>query len=138
MADIDADELRVMVEKLDRSLPNPSKAVYFEQYGGGPSEMKFIATRDGYLRLGVELLKAAIAAEIPGKPNAVDLDISELVHPQSAVDFDWFERRPDISTFPKEMEVGWSGRAIAAAIVGFLVLWSFAGCYGLVAFLTRK
>ena len=48
----------------------------------------------GFLRLGVELLKAAFAPTgHGGEPNAVEVDIDYLVTADSSINFDWCERK---------------------------------------------
>ncbi len=82
------------IRLLDSEVPREGAQVVFSQYGGGPDESKIVANQSGYLRLGVEFLKAASAPTgAGGDPNSIDLDLEYLVSDASSVSFDWFERR---------------------------------------------
>ena len=52
-------EIQETVRSLDSGISKDNARVLMKQYGGGPDESQIIATRNGFLRLGVELMKAA-------------------------------------------------------------------------------
>ena len=97
----DRDELADIVDQLDRRVPREGAWIELKQYGGGPDEGQVIGNREGYLRLGVEFLKAA-AAKAPNEPIAeaahpVSVDLEYLIDESSTINFDWFEicNRPE-------------------------------------------
>jgi hypothetical protein len=110
---------------LDDAVPRDNARVKFEQYGGGPDESHVIANREGYLRLGVEFLKAAYApAGIAHSRDAVPVDLDYLVTSDSTVDFDWFERRePDSAS---TLDAG-------SHVVPIIILGMFLSVIGLAA-----
>jgi hypothetical protein len=110
--------LQSTIAELDDAVPRAGARVKFEQYGGGPDESHVIANREGFLRLGVEFLKAAYApAGIAHSRDAVPVELNYLVSEDSTVNFDWFERRePDA---PAMLDAG--GYLIPVIIVGMFV-----------------
>jgi hypothetical protein len=89
--------------RLDAEVPRESGRVTLRQYGGGPDEGQVIANEAGYLRLGIELLKAAFAPTgHDGEPAAVEVDIAYLVTNNSSINFDWFERRELLEASPSQ------------------------------------
>jgi hypothetical protein len=85
-----------MVAELDAAVPREGARVHLSQYGGGPDESKVIGNQRGYLRLGVEFLRAAFAPPSPQSPEMIDVNIRYLLTDDSTVGFDWFERREDL------------------------------------------
>lgn len=119
-------EIHAIVGKLDRELPKDKAVVVMKMYGGGPDESQIIATRNGYLRLGVELLKAAIAAK---GDKGVPCDLSYLMHEDSDVGFDHFERPDEVKgnirqlgRAPKWVPMLFVGLFIIAAVLAFIGL----------------
>ena len=98
---MDKARIEQAIATLDREVPRDGARVKLRQYGGGPDEGQVIANEAGYLRLGVELLKAGLAPTLPGRdPYTVEADIQYLVTDDSDINFDLFERRdiPEQST----------------------------------------
>ena len=88
------DNIRRLVRELDVEVPREGAFVHLTQYGGGPDESSIIANQAGYLRLGVELMKAGLAPADTDAP-AVKLDLEGLLTPHSDLQFDWCERRAE-------------------------------------------
>src|SRR5436190_7629307 len=88
-----------LVAKFDTLVPRDGACVTLRQYGGGAGESRVIANRRGYLRLGIEFLKAAFAPA--NKEHAVKADIRYLLTEDSDVGFDWLERREDLPQSPR-------------------------------------
>ena len=109
--------IRRFISDLDAAVPREDARVLLTVYGGGPDESKMVGTERGYLRLGIEIMKAGLAPESPdaNDPAGLSPDIDSIVHPDSTVNFDWFERRdPGV---PIASESDSSGRVFAVAIV---------------------
>src|SRR5688572_15306493 len=58
---VDERKVQDAIAFLDEEVPRGHARVKLDQYGGGPDESRIIANKDGFLRLGVEFLKAAYA-----------------------------------------------------------------------------
>ena len=56
-----------------------------------------VANQQGYLRLGIELLQAAMAPPSPQSQEQIQLDLRYLLTDDSTIGFDWFERREDLA-----------------------------------------
>ena len=94
-------QIQETIDLLDSSIPREDARVKLHQYGGGPSEGQVIANETGFLRLGIEFLKAAYAMPDSNRePNAVNVDIDYLITEDSSINFDWFERRDLPSAAP--------------------------------------
>lgn len=112
---MDSEEIERIVQTLDAAVPRDGAHVRIEQLDSGPNETVVAANRTGYLRLGIELLKAAFAAERaptpedapaqeegrgeqptedPSKPAlaSIVVDLDYLLTPDSMVRFTGFER----------------------------------------------
>lgn len=100
---MDDKEIREIADKLDAQVPRENAAVRMEQYGG-PGENRIVANRLGYLRLGIEFLKAAIAQPMEveenkknDEPDEVDIDLDYMATEDSEITFEWFQRTEDLS-----------------------------------------
>jgi hypothetical protein len=85
--------VREMVWELDAIVPRDGAQVRMVQYGGGPDESRMVGTRRGYLRLGIELIKAALAKPVQAGGQGDDrlgVDLDYLTVPGSDVRFDEF------------------------------------------------
>ena len=134
--DMQQDELKTLVDSLDSKVPREGAQVRLRQYGGGPDESQFIANRSGYLRFGIELLKAAFAPVGERKnQDAIPVDLAYLITSDSNVGFDWFERREDLGPSSERESVGsWVlkitmilvfASVIGLALVGFVTVIQF-------------
>ncbi len=91
-------KIKKLIETLDSKIPRENATVKLVQYGGGPDESQIIANKAGYLRLGVELLKAAFAKQSDDSkdPNDIETSIDYLITDDSDISFDWFKRTEKI------------------------------------------
>lgn len=94
------DELNAIVNRLDQDICRNNAKVTIQKYGGDPDESFVVATPKGYLRLGVELLKAGLAPYVSPERATIDVDIEYLIDDESDVQFDYFERREDRTSKP--------------------------------------
>ena len=123
MSENNASAAEELVSRLDALVPRDGARVSLAQYGGGPDESRVIANQRGYLRLGIEFLKAAFAPH--EKQHLVKTDIRYLLTEDSDVSFDWFERREDL---PKHTAEESKRVSVIGTIVGFTVLALVASC----------
>ncbi len=120
MTETDLQRVSEIVAELDRTVSREGAKVQLKQYGGGPDESKIIATRLGYLRLGVEFLKAAFArCKSEKDPDAIDVDLKYLLTDDSTVGFDWFERRENIPI--SEEKKSWRRKVGSIVLVALFV-----------------
>ena len=103
-------EVAELVAQLDEQVAREDAVVKPEQYGGGPDESCIVANRAGYLRFGIEFLKAALAPPMnpDGKaPFDIEVDLDYLVSEDSTVNFIIFERREEFAT-PEQADNKWN------------------------------
>ena len=120
---MDRADIEPVIAALDAAIPKDDARVMIRQYGGGPDECTVVANERGYLRLGVEFLKAAYGPPVPGNNRAsVAVDLDYLLQ-DSEVGFDWFERRdPDA---PAPTVTDWrdfAGMALGMFLVGMFAV----------------
>jgi len=135
---MDSDELKNIINKLDKEVPKENAAVLIEQYGGGPDESQIFANTNGYLRLGIEFLKAAIAdiGSTETRENSIDVNLEYLEHPDSSIWFDYFERTEDL-VISREHKETLKERFIGGTIfIGVIVFIGFA-IYGFFSFIRQ-
>jgi hypothetical protein len=86
-------DVEAMVDQLNAMVPTDHAKVEMKVYGGGPDESQIIGTQRGYLRLGIEFMRAAFAPKSdPKRPDSIAVDLDDLISDDSDVSFDWFER----------------------------------------------
>jgi hypothetical protein len=115
-----------LIAKLDALVPRDGARVSLSQYGGGPDESRVVANRRGYLRLGIEFLRAAFAPH--EKQHLVKADIRYLLTDDSDVGFNWFERREDLpQATPESRRARIIGPIIGFGFLGLVVLCALVG-----------
>lgn len=80
MTSMDSQSIERLIRELDTIIPREGAHVRLEQLDGGPEESVVSANREGYLRLGVEFLKAGIAPE----PESTVVEEAPLAEPESS------------------------------------------------------
>ncbi len=134
---MDMDEIKRIVSDLDKAISKENAKVSLQKYGGDLTEAFIVATEHGYLRLGVEFLKAGFAPYVStqktlGKrPYAIDVELDYLITEDSDVHFDYFERTEDVII--KTYQESWVDRAIPVVILGAIVSILALAVVGLVA-----
>ncbi len=91
-------QVRELIENLDERVSKEGAYVKIIVYGGGLMDTKLVANRNGYLRLGIEFLKAAFAEKDYKQekfPNIIDIDLDYLLK-KSDVYIDWLERSEEM------------------------------------------
>lgn len=92
------EALSGLIDELDRGIPREGAKVQLFSDSDG-TEGGILGNRLGYLRLGVEMLKAATATQLhdsQSKLGNIDADVSYIVDPDSAFQFQWFARKEEI------------------------------------------
>ncbi len=94
MTEIEQAWIDDIVRELDRRSPRGGARVRLDQYGGGPNEGRIVANQAGFLRFGIELLKAGLVIYEPEKPQRipVSVDLKYLITDDSVIRFDEFIR----------------------------------------------
>ncbi len=130
------DKFKQLINELDESVSKDEAKVTFSQYGGDNSEAMIVGNQQGYLRLGIEFLKAAFApshSELAKKdPHAIDVNLDYLLTEDSDIQFDWFQRREDIPV-KEEASNGWSEKFVAWGCLGLIGLIFILASIGLKA-----
>lgn len=128
MDEKELNEIKNIVDGLDKRVSRDGARVQFDIYGGGSDEGRVQANQKGYLRLGIEFLKAAFAPppkDIRDPDNIVDVDIDYLTNKDAPIQFDWFERRDDIPEKYKSEKgnrIGLLGCSVVILAVVFLMV----------------
>jgi len=120
--EVDDDSIRQIIEALDAEVPKHGAQVLLHTYGGGPDECYCVANKQGYLRLGIEMLRAGYSES--DEDSLIDVDIEYLRVPGSTVKFDWFERRDPVPippTMTRGEIIGCLSFLVAFAIIGGVV-----------------
>lgn len=132
-----ADELKEIIDRLDEGVPRENARVSLQKYSDTSEQAFIVATENGYLRLGVEFLKAGIAPHVPpertegGRPHAIDVELDYLLTEDSDVRFDFFERSEEIKV--ETQEDSWVDRAIVLGILGAILAIFVLAVVGLVS-----
>lgn len=94
---METNELSSIVNRLDQDISRENARITIQKYGGDLTEAFVVGTPNGYLRLGVEFLKAGLAPYASPERADIDVDVEYLIHDDSDVQFDYFERREDLA-----------------------------------------
>jgi len=126
------DELSAIVNRLDQDISRDNAKITIQKYGGDLTEAFVVGTPNGYLRLGVEFLKAGLAPHASAERPAIDVDVEYLIDEDSDVQFDYFERKDQltIQTYQRSfvekliplLILGIVGSVLVLAIVGLRTL----------------
>ena len=134
----DTEQIKKLVADLDAAVSREGARVRLSQYGGGPDESKVVANETGYLRLGIEFLRAAFAPPSPKSQEMLDTDLSYLLTDDSDIHFDWFERREDLPA--STQSEGKSGKFVPAIILLVLfsgLVFALVGLVTVISWMTR-
>jgi hypothetical protein len=122
---MDQDKLKQLISDLDQTVPKENARVSLSRYVGDISESMIVGNEHGYLRLGIEFLKAAFAppsTELVKKdPYAIDVELDYLLTEDSDIQFDWFQRREDIPV-QEEASQSWLDKLIPWGCLGLILL----------------
>jgi hypothetical protein len=118
------DELSAIVNRLDQDISRDNAKITIQKYGGDLSESFVVGTPNGYLRLGVEFLKAGLAPHASPEKPAIDVDVEYLIDDDSDVQFDYFERKDQltIQTYQSSFVHKLIPLVLLAIVVSVLVL----------------
>jgi hypothetical protein len=126
---MNSDELVAIVERLDESVPKENAKVRLYQYGGDGEDGFMVATRNGYLRFGIELLKAGAAA--PTAERMIDVDLQYLIDEDSSINFSTFERVEELG--PEPNENSWGDSLFIYTVITILIATPILAVIGLIA-----
>lgn len=131
------DEIMRIADELDASVPKENARVSLQSYGGDLEEAFIVANEDGYLRMGIEFLKAACAPFVPAektlgrRPHEIYVDLDYLITEDSDIRFDYFERREDVTIETHEETL--MDRLIPSIILGVMLSVLILALIGLVS-----
>lgn len=128
---MDFDDLVAVVNRLDESVSKENAKVRLNQYGGDGDDGCIIATQTGYLRFGIELLKAGTAPAPAEKSIAIDVDIGYLIDDDSSISISTFERVEVLDAETNEHT--WGDSLFIYAIIGVLIAMPILSVVGLIA-----
>ena len=126
-----------LVEELDNLIPRTDAVVVMNVYGGGCDESQITATETGYLRLGIELLKAPSALRfIDGRDIQLDVNLEGLVSEQSDINFHLFHLddtlKTDAAPVAPQVRQPWQDQVIGTAACLLCLLLAYVMVIGFV------
>ncbi len=125
---MEMEDLKRLIEELDESVSKENAKVRLSQYG---DEACVVATQNGYLRFGIELLKGGITPTSTGTPEMIDVDLHYLLDDGSTIYFDTFERVQKLSD--ENFKESWTDKLVVYTIIAFLMALLIFAIIGLVA-----
>jgi hypothetical protein len=129
---MELEELRSRIEELDEGVTKDNARIRIYRWGGDDDESVMIATRNGYLRLGIEFLKAGVAPDPPYPPDSsIHVDLEYLIDDNSTVFFENFELVETLP--PEETAETWKDTVVIYAILTVLVALLLLAVIGAVA-----
>lgn len=102
---METNELSSIVNRLDQDISRNNAKVTIQKYGGDLTEAFVVGTPNGYLRLGVEFLKAGLVPHASLEKSEIDVDVEYLIDDDSDVQFDYFERKDQLTIKTYEASV---------------------------------
>ncbi len=133
MNDEDKARIQTLVQELDQLVPRTDAVVVMSVYGGGCDESQITATENGYLRLGIEMLKAPSAPRLgAGEDARIDVNLEALVSEQSDINFHVFHLdntlKPDAAQVAPQARQPWPDKIVGTAcgLVCLLLLYVMA------------
>ncbi len=114
---MDVEAIQRMVDALDREVPREDAVMRLDTYCG-PEEMQVVANRGGFLRLGIEMMKAAFAEPSGEESGLEGVDLAYLQTTPSDSRLVAVDRRTDMN------EVAAEPQRWAQLLAGLV----FAGC----------
>jgi hypothetical protein len=112
---MELDDIKKIIEELDRGISKVGAAVRLDTCD--PNDLYVTATQNGYLRIGVEFLKAAFAPQqtSDSESRLIQVDTEYLITKDSSTDFSSFERVDEIVEESQE-------DSLSDSIVMYLIL----------------
>ena len=116
---MDKVEMRDLVNSLDSAVPKENSHFAIYTYGGGTDESFTQGNNNGYLRYGIEFLKAGLLA-LDDKKDETDVDLGYLVNEDSDFHCHYFK----VSDEPRaaEYKSDWKDDFVPTIIIICLVL----------------
>jgi len=115
------DDIKVKkcIAEIDLGAGKENARVLLTRYGGGTDEMMIVATKNGFIRFGLLIMKAAFADEYQEKKEIASR-IDDLISPESDCCFDWIELRENIEE--PQSEINSSAANYIAIFILFVVM----------------
>jgi len=129
---MDDKRIQQLIAELDSAVPRDGAAVRWTKNGAGGRECAMIASKLGYLRLGIEFLKAGFIPtdkELPER-QSVNVDVDYLITKDSDYAFDIFHRKDDL-----RLEECTRSPASSKSVLGFIAVMAFV-IFALVGLIT--
>ena len=128
---MDLEKIEQVVADLDQSVLKQNSRMRLYQYGGGDDESCMAGTTEGYLRFGIELMKAGLAA--PAESKFVEVDLDYLFDANSTISFNHFEKVETIEELDNEKyEETWGDRIFIYVVISVLIALPILAIIGLV------
>lgn len=128
---MELEGVSTLVDELDKVVPKDNARVGLYQYGGEGDGSFMVATRNGYLRFGIELLKAGLVPLESGTAKtAVAPDMRYLMDENSTIDLTTFEL---VEEYEEELpEESWGDTVFIYTILAILIAIPILALFGLI------
>jgi hypothetical protein len=129
------EQLRRLVEELDRLVPREDACVRIDQFPANRAGGVFIGNLAGYMRFGIEFLKGALSETRTGLERpSVAVDLKYLLSRQPIVGFDEFildESLESGSRHGSDSKLTRSERLKVASFISIIIVFLILACIGL-------
>ena len=109
---MDRARLEAIVAELDREIPHSGARVQLDVEPSEEHHSALVANEAGFLRFGVEMLKAGLSAD----GNLTNVEIENLISPASTISFDRVEKRENLYESP-DAGGGWLLPSVGLVVV---------------------
>ena len=128
---MDLVKIEQAVADLDQSILKQNARMRLYQYGGYDDESCVDGTPEGYMRFGIELMKAGLTNTAETK--FVDVDLDYLFDANSTISFNVFEKVETMEQLDNETsEETWRDRIFIFIVICVLIAFPILAIIGLV------
>ena len=140
MEDKKLEEIKHLVSELDKKVSKDNAFAYLDCIDHDVTEGIFKSNRKGYLRLGIEFLKAAFAPYLDqkGKEKTIKFDLDYIIRRDSPVNFVEFERleKDQMPEEPKESSFRFRDSMLCIGCATVILIFGFIFALGIKEFIS--
>src|SRR5450631_2670511 len=127
---MDEEDIRRRVDELDASVNREGARFLIYCEHPEPDSCELIANRQGYLRAGIELLRAAIAPLAPGD-SITPIKIDYLIGYERSLQVKRLTRQEDVyAGLPPLKKNSWKDKAVGIGCLVLVVFFAICGFMG--------
>jgi hypothetical protein len=128
---MDTEDIQRRIDELDAAVSREGAQLLIFCEGGENQDCELIGNRQGYLRAGVELLRAAVAPLRPGD-SITSINIDYLVANERSLRVKRLTRQEDVdAALPPLRKNTWKDKAIGIGCLVMLAFLAFCSLIGI-------